>query len=81
MAITLSIWYLFSKAGVNAGDKQRFTSIPGSRTPAIWNLPKTSNIGIPGQYMFRIDLAKVEKGGCNTGGLRTIVFFLSAKAK
>ncbi|CAI8042991.1 Sushi, nidogen and EGF-like domain-containing protein 1, partial [Geodia barretti] len=44
-----------AQAGFNAGDGIRFTTIEGSRTEAIVNIETTSNIGVPGKYLFRVD--------------------------
>ena len=63
------LFLVLFEAGFNAGDGNRFTMIPGSRTSAVLNLPRTSNVAIPGRWMFRIDQAKIEVGGCNVEGL------------
>ena len=44
-----------AQAGFNAGDDERFFSINGSRTAAILDIDMTSNIGVPGKYLFRVD--------------------------
>ena len=44
-----------AQGGFNAGDGERFFSIPGSQTAAILNIFNTTNIGIPGQWTFRVD--------------------------
>jgi len=41
-------------AGINAGDGVHSFTIPGSQTPDIINIDKTSNVGIPGVWMFQI---------------------------
>ena len=41
-------------AGINAGDGINFVTIPGSLTPSIINITQTSNVGIPGIWMFRV---------------------------
>jgi len=41
-------------AGINAGDGINFMSIIGSLTPNIINITKTSNVGIPGVWMFKV---------------------------
>jgi len=41
-------------AGINTGDSVNFIAIPGSRTPDIINIDQTSNVGIPGVWMFQI---------------------------
>ena len=56
------------QGGFNAGDGIRFFNIPGSRTNDILNLPSTSNVARPGQWMFRTDEASVEAGGCDSRG-------------
>ncbi|XP_073243989.1 sushi domain-containing protein 2-like [Porites lutea] len=61
-----------AQAGFNAGDGIRFFQINGSRTGDVVNLPSTSNVAVPGQWMFRTDEASVEAGGCNTKGSLTI---------
>lgn len=33
-------------------------------------LVNRSNVAIPGRWMFRVDSAKIEAGGCNTKGMR-----------
>ena len=42
-------------AGINAGDGFRFEILPGSLTTGIINIDKTSNVGTPGIWIFRID--------------------------
>ena len=42
-------------AGINAGDGETFITIPGSRTSSIINITQTSNIGIPGIWIFQVD--------------------------
>ena len=44
-----------AQGGFNAGDGERFFSIPGSQTAAILNIYNTSNVGIPGLWTFRVD--------------------------
>ena len=41
-------------AGINAGDQINHVTIPGSQSPEIINITRTSNIGIPGVWMFRV---------------------------
>ena len=41
-------------AGINAGDGVNSVTIPGSLTPDIINITQTSNVGIPGVWMFRV---------------------------
>ncbi|XP_060049584.1 sushi, nidogen and EGF-like domain-containing protein 1 isoform X2 [Erinaceus europaeus] len=53
-----------AQAGFNAGDGQRFFSIPGSRTADMAEVEATTNVGEPGRWAFRIDDAQVRVGGC-----------------
>lgn len=41
-------------AGINAGDQTNHITIPESQTPEIINITSTSNIGIPGTWMFKV---------------------------
>ena len=41
-------------AGYNAGDQINSYTIAGSRTSRIINLTRTSNVGIPGTWMFKV---------------------------
>lgn len=60
--------FLSSQAGFNAGDGKRYFNIPGSRTADVVNVEGTTNVGQPGKWVFRIDDANVEVGGCNDSG-------------
>ena len=42
-------------AGIDAGDGINFITIPGSLTPSIINITQTSNVGIPGIWMFKVN--------------------------
>ncbi|XP_034035125.1 sushi, nidogen and EGF-like domain-containing protein 1 [Thalassophryne amazonica] len=54
-----------AQAGFNAGDGKRYFNIPGSRTSDVVDVEGTTNVGFPGRWVFRIDNAHVEVGGCN----------------
>ena len=45
-------------AGINAGDGINNITIPGSLTPSILNITKTSNVGIHGVWMFTVGKSK-----------------------
>ena len=45
-------------AGINAGDGTTSVTIPGSLTPSIINITQTSNVGIPGVWMFKVGNGK-----------------------
>ena len=42
-------------AGVNFGNGMNHFTIPGSRTPSVLNIEETSNVGVPGIWIFRVD--------------------------
>ncbi|XP_032063131.1 alpha-tectorin-like isoform X2 [Aythya fuligula] len=46
-------------AGFNSGDETNYYNIPGSRTDAVINITKTSNVNIPGRWVFQVDNFKV----------------------
>ena len=41
-------------AGMNAGDRYQHVTVPGSLTSKILNIEETSNVGIPGVWIFKI---------------------------
>ena len=41
--------------GFNAGDGVRFALLPESDTPEIINVSTTSNVGVPGLWIFQVD--------------------------
>ena len=45
----------YLQAGINAGDGTRYYSIPGSGTHEMLTLPKQTNVGRPGQWIYRLD--------------------------
>ena len=47
--------------------------MPGSRQAAIVDVETTTNVGLPGRWMFRIDDVSVEAGGCNTEGAISVL--------
>lgn len=42
-------------AGYSAGDGLNLYRIPGSLTPEILNIASTSNVNVPGMWVFRLD--------------------------
>ncbi|KAM4703009.1 alpha-tectorin-like [Rhinophrynus dorsalis] len=52
-----------AQAGFNSGDKTNYFNVPGSRTPDIININKTSNVNTPGRWVFQVDKFRVP-GGC-----------------
>ncbi|NXL83212.1 TECTA protein, partial [Alectura lathami] len=47
------------QAGFNNGDETNYYNIPGSHTEAVINITKTSNVNIPGRWVFQVDDFKV----------------------
>ena len=50
-----------AQVGFNAGDGVRSANVPGSQTAGIINITKTSNIGVPGVWMFQVNGEDVQK--------------------
>uniref|UniRef100_A0A8V0X6J7 NIDO domain-containing protein n=1 Tax=Gallus gallus TaxID=9031 RepID=A0A8V0X6J7_CHICK len=42
-------------AGFNSGDETNYYNIPGSRTDAIINITTTSNVNVPGRWVFQVN--------------------------
>lgn len=58
-----------SQAGFNAGDKQESYSIAGAQTAGVLNLTFTSNVEIPGKWVFRVDSATIKNIDCELEGI------------
>ena len=52
-------WENGALAGINAGDGVNSVTIPGSLTPSIINITQTSNVGIPGVWMFQVNRGNI----------------------
>ncbi|NXJ78918.1 TECTA protein, partial [Trogon melanurus] len=46
---------VMAQAGFNGGNITNFFSIPSSRTPDVVNIEETTNVNIPGRWVFKID--------------------------
>ncbi|XP_054855760.1 sushi, nidogen and EGF-like domain-containing protein 1 [Eublepharis macularius] len=44
-----------AQAGFDSGDKINYYNIPSSRTPGIINIASTTNVGVPGKWVFQVD--------------------------
>ena len=55
-----------AQVGFDAGDGIRFASVPGSYTDDIINIAETSNVGVAGMWIFRIDEEEVVIAGCQS---------------
>ncbi|NXH16780.1 TECTA protein, partial [Bucco capensis] len=45
-----------AQAGFNSGDDIHYYNLPGSRSPDVLNISQGSNVGLPGRWIFRVDL-------------------------
>jgi Nidogen-like len=50
----MSSTFLF-KVGFDAGDGKVFYTLPGFMTSGVLNLASSSNVGLNGRWMFRVD--------------------------
>jgi len=53
-----------AQIGFDAGDGIHYAAIPESFTDAVINVTQTSNVGVPGVWIFRIDEEEVVIAGC-----------------
>ena len=56
-----------AQVGFNAGDGINFANVPGSQTSEIINIASTSNIGIDGVWIFRVDGEKIVTANVTNG--------------
>eukprot|EP00057_Strongylocentrotus_purpuratus_P029925 XP_780234.3 PREDICTED: sushi domain-containing protein 2 [Strongylocentrotus purpuratus] len=61
-----------AQVGFNAGDGVTYYSVPGSQTAAVVDIETTSNIGVPGRWVFRTDNSNIEGLECTTFGKITL---------
>ncbi len=61
-----------AQVGFNAGDGINHFSIPGSYTDDIVNIEKTSNVGTPGKWVFRVDNSDIQDPTCSSNVDRII---------
>ena len=52
-------------AGYNAGDGIVSYTIPGSLTEEIINIDSTTNVGVPGMWVFRVDQEQLTLPPCH----------------
>ncbi|KAJ8040785.1 Sushi, nidogen and EGF-like domain-containing protein 1 [Holothuria leucospilota] len=57
-----------AQVGFNAGDGVNYFTLPGSRTNEVLDLQISSNIGIPGRWMFRVDQETIQGFSCRDEG-------------
>ncbi|KAK3087620.1 hypothetical protein FSP39_008510 [Pinctada imbricata] len=61
-------------AGFNAGDQRNYYSIEGAQTDAVVNLTLTSNVGIPGKWVFQVDRDTVQNIKCSNQAEKISVY-------
>jgi len=66
-----------AQVGFNAGDGIRFSVVPESRRPEIINIASTSNVDIPGVWMFRVDQEDIMDAECtdNSNGMASFTSY------
>ena len=67
-----------AQVGFNAGDSKNYANVQDSRTPAIINITRTSNVLVAGQWIFSVQNAvilpppcKCQNGGSCSGSVCT----------
>ncbi len=53
-----------AQIGFNAGDGVNSYTLPLSKTTGVVNITKTSNIDVPGAWVFLVSGTSVVSGGC-----------------
>ncbi|XP_073457785.1 uncharacterized protein [Aquarana catesbeiana] len=70
-------------AGCNSGFSEGYFEIPGSLTPGMINITHTSNVDLPGHWVFKVDRVEVESPTMNidstTSPTPTKTYFTSQK--
>ncbi|XP_048368680.1 alpha-tectorin isoform X2 [Sphaerodactylus townsendi] len=60
---------VMAQSGFNGGNNTNYFSIPGSRTTEIVNIEETTNVNLPGRWVFRIDGREIDPAnGCSARG-------------
>jgi len=54
-----------AQVGFNAGDGIRYFAVPQSRLPEIIDIASTSNVDVPGVWIFRVDRGTIRAAGCS----------------
>ncbi|KAM3868709.1 alpha-tectorin [Diretmus argenteus] len=70
-----------AQSGFNGGDLGHFFNLPGSRSNEVVNMEQTTNVNLPGRWVFRIDTDLIDPAnGCSYNGRyyrRGEIFWLS----
>ncbi|XP_065510658.1 sushi, nidogen and EGF-like domain-containing protein 1 [Caloenas nicobarica] len=51
-----------AQAGFNSGDPAHYATLPGSRSPRVLGVARGTNVGVPGRWIFRVDVDVVTPG-------------------
>jgi len=54
--------------GFNAGDGVNYHSVEGAQTDAVINLTLTSNVNVPGKWMFGVSSVEIRDVKCSHDG-------------
>lgn len=57
------------QSGFNGGEIGHFFNLPGSRSNDVVNIEQTTNVNIPGRWVFRVDTELIDPAnGCSYNG-------------
>ena len=62
--IRASIHASYGLVGFNSGDQVHSYTLPGSGTSSVHNLAVSSNVGVPGMWVYQISGIMIVSGGC-----------------
>ena len=63
-----------ASVGFSAGDFTNYVTLPNSNTPQVVDLQSTSNVGVPGQWIYAVGSADFSCCFVNYPGEPTLVF-------
>eukprot|EP00063_Salmo_salar_P017752 XP_013992587.1 PREDICTED: alpha-tectorin-like [Salmo salar] len=70
-----------AQSGFNGGEIGNFLNLPGSRSNAVVEIERTTNVNLPGRWVFRVDTVLIDPAnGCSYNGRfyrRGEIFWLS----
>jgi len=49
------LFFVIFKSGFDSGNGAAYYALPGSMTPSVLQLTQSSNVGLKGRWMFRVD--------------------------
>lgn len=65
---------IFSQVGFDQGTSFYYYTVPWSLSSAVLNLAKTSNVGLTGRWMFRVDEGFVTPAGIvDESGIKSVI--------